>query len=277
MKPVVVIADFEEDYVVVLEEKILEEFGDKVELEIITEEHYFQTYFTQQRTVEVLIVGEEFYFSELEKHNIRNIFVLHEKLVDMIEKDSVVKHIIKYSSANKIYQQVISSNNCLSKLCANKQLSKTKVIVVYSPVGGVGKTTLALGISAFLAREYKVLYIAAERMNIFQYHFNAATSIPNSIAMELGESDTELYTKIKNVIETEFLDYFQPFSVALSALNLDCSIYNKIIKNVKEANEYDYIVVDTDTVFDKAKAVMIAKADNVVLVGDDKQKTKYGI
>lgn len=275
VKPIIVIADCDEDYVMALEEKILEEFGEKVELEIITEKYYFHQYFSCQRTVEVLLVGEELYFEELQKNNISNILVLHENLIGIIEKDSHIKPIIKYSSTNKIYQQIINANSCLAKLCTDKQLSKTKVIVVYSPIGGVGKTTLALGVGAYLAKEYKVLYIGAERMNTFQYHFKTATGIPNSVGMELAESDLELYIKIESMIETEILDFFRPFSVNLSALNLDYSVYNKIIKIIKEADEYDYIIVDTDIVFDKTKAVMITEADNVILVGNRNQKTKY--
>ncbi len=276
-RPVVVLADFDEDYIAVLEQKLVEELGEKVELEIITNQQYFQEYFAQQREVEVLIVSEELYFSELRQNNIKNIFVLHENPVDIIEKDSTVKKILKYSSTNNIYQQVINSNNCLAQVCTDKQLSKTRVVVVYSPMGGVGKTTLALGIGAYMAKEHKVLYINAERMNTFQYYFKTTTTISNNVAMDLNNSEGELYTKIKGIIDTEIMDYFQPFGVALSALNLDYFIYNKIIKAVKEADEYDYIVVDTDTVFDKAKAVMIAEADNVILVGNRNQKTKYSM
>lgn len=126
-----------------------------------------------------------------------------------------------------------------------------------------------------MSKEHKTLYINAERMNTFQYHFEMATCIPNSKGMHLADSEENSYTTIKNMINSEGLDYFQPFGVDLSALNLEYSIYNNIIKKVKEADEYDYIIVDTDTVFDKTKAVMISEADNVILVGNGKKKTRY--
>lgn len=276
IKPVVVIADSNEDYVVSLEEKFMEEFGEKVELEVITEKSYFEEYFAEKRMVEVLIVEEAWYFTELQNQNVKNIFVLQENFTGVTEKDSMVKKIEKYSSTNKIYQQVMDSNNCLEKIKTEKELSKTKVIVVYSPMGGVGKTTLALGIGSYIGTEKKVLYINAERMNTFQHHFKSEETIPNRVAMGLMASD-DLYLKIKGVIGVEEIDYLYPFTMALSSLGLEYSIYNKIIEAVKEAKEYDYVIVDTDTVFDREKAWMIAKADKVVLVGKQGKETAHAM
>ena len=274
-KPVIVLADVDEEYITALEEKFIEELREKVELEIITEQSYFEEYFKRQTPVEVLVVGEQLFFHDLEKNNIKNIFVLQENMVEAIDNTAIVKHVLKYSSTNKIYQQVIGANSCLSKICSEKHLSKTKVIVVYSPIGGVGKTTLALGMGSYMSKGRKVLYINAERMNTFQYFFNDVSTIPNNVGMELGNTNSELYAKIKGLIATDALDYLLPFGVALSSLNLDYSIYNKIIESVKEADEYDYIIIDADTVFDMTKAVMLAKADTVILVGNQDEKTNY--
>ena len=46
-KPVIILADLDVSYLATLESKVLRELKDKIELEVITERTYFETYFSK--------------------------------------------------------------------------------------------------------------------------------------------------------------------------------------------------------------------------------------
>ncbi len=92
----------------------MEELGTDVDLEVITEELYFSEYFSQARQADALVVGEELYSSELQRHNIGNIFVLIEQIEDYSPSNEMTK-IFKYSSTKEIYNQVMFSWSRMQK------------------------------------------------------------------------------------------------------------------------------------------------------------------
>ncbi|MCM1199448.1 MAG: AAA family ATPase, partial [Clostridium sp.] len=52
---------------------------------------------------------------------------------------------------------------------SNEGTEKPQIILFYSGAGGVGKTTISMGVAAYLAQNYKrVLYINAARLQMFQ-------------------------------------------------------------------------------------------------------------
>ena len=61
-KPRVVIADAEEAYLAALQQKFIETFFDRIDLEIITEKPYFDFLFSAPQKMDILVVSEEFYF-----------------------------------------------------------------------------------------------------------------------------------------------------------------------------------------------------------------------
>lgn len=265
-KPKVILADTDEKYLAPLEMKFLDELNDTIDLELITDELFFTSYFSQSQNADVLVVSEELYSRELQKQNISNIFVLTEQSEEGDTDDLGITKIFKYTSIKEIYNQILAASSGSIKTETQKT-KETIVVLVYSPSGGVGKTTLALGMCSCFAQSYKrVLYVNAERINTFQHWMNNKTTIPNNIYAELTTGGSDLFNRIKHVVRTEKFDYIPPFGVAISSLNMDFSIYEDIIKSVKLTKEYDVIVVDTDSVFDPAKASLITQANKVLLV-----------
>lgn len=263
----VILADTEENVLSALEIKFLYELDESVELEIITDARYFEELFSKPQNVDVLVCGESLFDLELKKHNIQDVFLLTESVEESGTADELmVKKIFKYSSPQEIMNQVIyGSSGDLKNI---KKLTKEPILVlVYSASGGTGKTTVAMGVCGSLVKSYnKVLYINAERINSFHRWLNNTASVPNSIASELATAKDDVFHRIRHAIRTEKFDYFPPLPFALSSLNLDVSIYEKLAISAKASGNYDVIVVDTDSVFDSAKATLITKADRVLMI-----------
>ncbi|NLL65757.1 MAG: AAA family ATPase, partial [Clostridiaceae bacterium] len=212
---------------------------------------------------------------DLLRHNLGHIFVLTEQLEQSSTDDLRTTKVFKYTSITAIYNQIVAVAGLARQ--GIKEVQETEVILVYSASGGVGKTTLALGISACLAQSYKrVLYINAERMNTFQHWLENDGALPTSIFTEFGHR-RPTFELLKPVVRHEHFDYIPPFGAALSSLNIDLSIFESLIKTAKSTRDYDYIVVDTDGIYDASKAALLTQADKVLMVLNQSYASVYAM
>ncbi len=265
-KPRILIADTDIGYIIPLQLKFVEEFFEKVDIEIISSVEYFEDLFATPQRADVLVVSEELYNSTIQRHNIAHIFLMTEHYEEETHELNV-NRIFKYTSIKEIFNEITGkSAGSLNGLHAVKK--ETQVILVYSACGGVGKTTVALGVSACLAKNFKrVLYINAARLQSFQRVLENPSPIATpDVYAKLAKAGDNIYGEIKHVIRKEVFSYLPPFKAALISLGIKYSIFEKIIETAKNSTDFDYVVVDADTTFDEDKAKLINIADKVIVV-----------
>ena len=78
-RPRIIIADTDVNYILSLQLKFIEEFFEKIDLEIITDRDFFEKTFESPQRAEILIISEDLYDLSIQKHNIGNIFLMTEK------------------------------------------------------------------------------------------------------------------------------------------------------------------------------------------------------
>jgi len=263
-KPRVILADRDENYISPLLMKFIEELQDGIELEVITDEQYFNELFAKPQSAGILIISEDLYDRNILKHDIRNIFILTEEQTE--DQDlGVVKKIFKYSSLKEIFSKIMAASSQLK--IDNVKPKDTSVILVYSASGGTGKTTIALGISMCMAQNFKrVLYVSADRLSTFQYYLEDRTPLPQNVYAGIAQGRSNMYYSIKPFIRNERFDYIPPFGASLSSLNVDYGFYENVIRAAAESKDYDVIVVDTDQVLDAAKSKLVALSEKVLIV-----------
>lgn len=266
-KPRIIIADTDISYIIPLQLKFVEDFFEKVELEIITEEDYFETLFSTPQRADILIVSEELYSQAMQRHNISHIFVMNEQYEEEQTADLNVNHIFKYTSIKEIFNEITGKSADVLKIEKNGK-QETQVVLFYSASGGTGKTTAAMGVSASLTKNYKrVLYINASRLQVFQHMLENHSAITAAdVYAKLAAATDNIYLDIKHVIRKELFSYIPPFKAALMSLGLNYSIFEKIIISAKKSGEYDFIIVDADVSFDEDKATLLNISDKVVVV-----------
>jgi len=266
-KPRVIIADTDVNYVIPLQFKFVEDFFEKVELEIITEENYFNELFSTPQRADILIISENLYDQSVHRHNISHVFLMTEQYEEEQTADLNVNRIFKYTSIKEIFNEITGkSAEVLKTTQSGKQ--ETQVILVYSASGGTGKTTIAMGVSASLTKNYKrVLYINAARLQCFQHMLENSTAITAAdVYAKLTNATDNIYSEIKHVIRKELFSYLPPFKASLMSLGLQYSVYEKIILSAKKSGEYDFIIVDADVSFDEEKAAILNIADKVLII-----------
>ena len=267
-KPRIIIADTDVSYVIPLQLKMIDEFFEKIDLEIITDEAYFVKLFANPQNADILIVSEQLYDSSLQKHDIGHIFLMKEEYEDSHTSELKVTYLAKYSSIKEIFNTIIGKSADVFNKIQTSEDAETKILLFYSEAGGAGKTTLAMGVSACLTKSYKrVLYLNASSLQVFQHLISNHTPISAPEVYAKFASKTALkYEDFKHVIRKELFSYIPPFKATLMSLGLDDSVYERIIKAVKSSGEYDFIVVDTDSGFDESKASLFNMADRITIV-----------
>lgn len=266
-KPRIIIADTDISYIIPLQLKFVEDFFEKVDLEIISDNEYFDTVFSTPQRADILIISDELYSQAMQRHNISHVFVMNEQYEEEQTADLNINHIFKYTSIKEIFNEIIGKSADVLKIEKNGK-QETQVVLFYSAGGGAGKTTVAMGVSASLTKNYKrVLYINAARLQVFQHMLENHSAITTAdVYAKLATATDNIYEDIKHVIRKEVFSYLPPFKAALMSLGLDYSVFEKIISSAKKSGDYDFIVVDADVSFDEEKASLLNIADKVVVV-----------
>lgn len=266
-KPRVIIADLDMNYVIPLQARFIEEYTYNISLEIITDQSYFSELFSTPQKADVLIVSEKLFDESLLKHGIEHIYILTEQFLGDETSELGVERIFKYTSVKEIFNQIVST--CFRNMGVFFDESReTKVIAVGAAKGGVGKTTVAMGIAGYLAQNYKkVFYVnAAELQNFHVYLENGAPITDIQAYVKLGSADTSIYQELKYSVRKEQFYYLPPFRAPIFSIGLRFSVYETIIKAVRDSLEYDYVIVDIDSGLNDEMMSLVALADKVIVV-----------
>lgn len=261
----VLLVDEDEKCSSMLQEKMLEIINDRIELEVITDIHYFNNLFSTPQKADVLVISEYMYTKSLNKHDIGNVFIMSESGENYVSNGEVV-HLYKYGNMKEIVK-------CIMKGCGldtkdNVRNKVTQIILVTSASGGVGKTAVSMGIAFHLSKEQnRVLYINAEYMQSFSWCLQDKSGISGDFLSSIRKDNTNInLSMLRENIRSEEFDYLPPFKAALIALGLQFQVFRNIAQTVKESNEYDYIIMDTDSALSEEKMKLLDFADKVVIV-----------
>lgn len=278
-KPRVVIADEDKDYILPLQLKFIEDLYEKIDLEIITDREYFEEFLKTPQKITVLVVSEQLYRQELERHEIKYTFLMYEddELKEQKLPSSVTK-IFKYTSVKEIFLAIRGTVRELGGNDENTENS-SKIVLVTSASGGTGKTTIAMGISACLARNYKsVLFIGASYIQDFQRLLSDDTPILSSdVYAALTNPGEKTYAQIKHVVRKDNFDYIPPFKTSIMSLGIPYSVFAAIAASARKSGEYDYIVIDASNFLDERLVELMNISDTVIFVTRQTQAAVYAV
>lgn len=262
----VVIVDQDINYIIPIQKKFIKELFGQIDLEIIDDLSYFNTYFSNPQKIDILIIQEELYHSKICMHNIHHIFLLTEREEEISKVSGNIYKLYKYSNVTELFNKIVKINS--EELLIQYNSNKTQIIVVTSACGGVGKTTLSLAISRALSDQYKrVLYIDAEYLQSFQMLLKNVKPIVNAeFYASIKMKNVDIYKLIKEKIEDNNFNYIPPFKSSLMSLGINFSIYKEVISLIKKSKDYDYIIVDTDSVMNENKVDLLDIADRVLVI-----------
>ena len=258
--------DTDERYLMPLEYKLAQAVQDKADINVITDREYMTRYFSVPRNIDLLIISEKLIDRTFERHEISHIFVLTEQENAPADTASslTINHIYKYTSMKEIFLKISSVISGLI-FTGDEQRQKTKVITVYSPIGGIGKTTISFALCNELSKlNQSVLFIGTDSTQSFGYFYDNDTYL--AIEKQMISKNEYISEAARPFIIHENFDIMPPFFRVPASIGICEEHYAFLIQSMKQSGSYDFIVVDTDCTFNREKSSMLASSDYVLLI-----------
>lgn len=217
----------------------------------------------------------------LETNDNENIFLagpgFYEALENRKTKDSVIflspvlnldlerqkKIIFKYQNVEIIV------NSLLSRLPSF--LRAGKIIAVYSPIGGSGKTTVALGASILSSWEgKKVFYLNLESSSSSKVFLSGdSDQCLSHVLYYMKDSKDDLADKLEraNCFDPFYrIHYYLPPQSILDLTEDMTSEIRALLNCLRNSGQYDYIFIDMESCLDRNNLAVLEEADEILVI-----------
>lgn len=148
------------------------------------------------------------------------------------------------------------------------QQGSAKTIAVYSPVGGSGKTTIALAIAKKLhGMSKRVLFLSIEQLNGAIVYFPVKEEGITRLIETLNGNNNFRMT-LKGILKenAEGLLYIEGFEKLVDYEDVSCEEIETVINKIKQCDVCDYLIIDTGSCLDEITKTVLEIVDKIVLV-----------
>lgn len=258
----IVLVDFDPSYLATLERVFVREYKFTAEIVLLSKKESVTKFFAEPKTIDILLINENQYDQSFVKHNIEHLFILTEDEVPVGKEPNLI---YKYISSKSIIESVVNRTGISHS--TNLHSSVARVLMVYSPTGGAGQTTISIGMCALIARNFRrVLYVNIEGLQGFGYILKSGQLLTDGVEKTLQQQSKYAYEKIKPMLAKELFDILPPFPASLASLGINFEHLLFLIDLIKNSGDYDYIVIDGGSDFTEATTQIMAYADQTVLI-----------
>ena len=276
----IVIADPDIEYIKSYEEDLVIRFRDRATIQIITEAEYLENYFRLHRDIDVLLIAMEFYGTYLKEHNISHMMIVNEKKSVDSETENASFNVMSYRSKEELFDFVengLSSESEqieFSEIEFKKEKAQVKVVSVYSPAGGSGKSLASIAIAKKLKKLGEtVLVIGCDDMQSFGVFLDTRENADPELALRLQEISEDTYWSVLKNIYMGDIAYLLPFEKPLSALGIGSEQLFDLINLLKEKKDFSYIVLDLGSALNKEVQTLMSISDICVFIAESKMSS----
>lgn len=263
----IAIADKNEEYVERLL-GVLEEY-EELNISVFTDETALEQAL-MSRTFDVLLFDASVYngYANGNKKTLQILLLDEEKGVP--EQFQNVRKIRKYQRISKIYQQILE---VYAEVCGDMGTivgqKKTAIIAVYSPIGGVGKTTVALCAATKYAMQGKrCLYLSLEDAGSQECYLPRTGDRGVSEVVARLDENINFTMKVQSLMQTKQLNlfYLNHFDSPNDVYELAPEDVKNLIGVLEKTGLFDVIVLDMACSMDAKALAVFEAADRIVVV-----------
>ena len=258
------LADKDRGYLVPLVRKFIDGIGINADIEAATDQAYLESFFETPKSLDILVIQEEMYRDEFSRHNIGDIFLLTENEDDA--PPAAAHRIYKYTDADTVYKQVVNNLSGTTSASIRRQ-GETRIIYVYSPSGGSGKTTVAAGICRVLSEcRQRTLFVGMDALQSFGWIMDEEETLPGGVERQLISNSGFVYNMVKPYLKEQGFFVLPPFSRILSSLNIREESYVQLLETTVVSRDFDYIVVDGTSGFSLTTSKLMGMSQYVLIL-----------
>lgn len=176
----------------------------------------------------------------------------------------------KYQRISSIYKEILK---CYAEYADDNGMDfyregSAKTIAVYSPVGGSGKTTIALAIAKKLhGMNKRVLFLSVEQLDGATVYFPVKEEGITRLIETLNGNNNFRMT-LKGILKenAEGLLYIEGFEKLVDYEDVSREEIETVINKIKQCDVCDYLIIDTGSCLDEITKTVLETVDKIVLV-----------
>lgn len=198
------------------------------------------------------------------------VYLVEQNDIDKIDEFPVI---CKFQKHEVLFKQIMD-------LCLEKEVihytkknvlgNVTKVVLVTSPQGGVGTTTVATAVARNCAQKGKrVLYLSLEQNAVTDLFFQGGEEYTFSdVIYTIKSKKSNMISRVENIVQKDDsgVYFFRPSRTVFDMHELNGEDIEHLLKEICTMGSYEYIIVDTLLKFNTDGYFLCDYADNIIVV-----------
>jgi cellulose biosynthesis protein BcsQ len=220
-----------------------------------------------EEKIDILLLNEELSFSLVNTKHADCLIILTEK-----SENSTRNAVNKYQQGDQLVGSILNifSEKSNSGITYKGMGKKTRVVSIYSPQGGSGKTCIALSTCIQCARKgLKVFYLNLEDFNSTSAFFDCSSKTNfSNIIYYLKEKNKNLSLKVeslKSIDPVWGIHYFSPSESDTEINEMTFEDLKELIDKIVCLEFYDFIFIDMSYDFGEKNINLLIHSDRIVL------------
>ncbi|MGI6057598.1 MAG: AAA family ATPase [Bilifractor sp.] len=275
-KPQLIIIDTDSGFLKHCEEDIIRRYSVNAEVQVITDPGFVDAYFSTEQNPDLMLIDEGSYGdgSQFAGHSIGRIYLLVPEagmtktypdnvtvLMEFLPKEELFEKIDMALWAGVEVEDAASAEK---EPAAPKQ---TKVVAVYSPIGGCGKSLVCVALARKLKMlDQKVLLIGCDDTQSLSVYLPGESYASPELAEKLIHPDEDTYWTILQNIKTDVVSYLLPFEKSLGTMNVGLKEFDVLIRTLVEKQDFDFIVLDIGSCLSREMTERLNKLKALILL-----------
>lgn len=259
------IVDRDEEYVSRLAD-VLQDY-DGVELYTFTDATSLESNLDNAK-LDVVLFSDDMYYAGMEKQSRLSIVLLEETGETRSELADYAK-VQKYQRISNIYKYIIEQYASIAGITSDGTVRATKIITFWSPIGGVGKTTVAMAAANKLAMDGKrVFYINFENYPSDDVYLEDKLGKGiRDLAVDLNK-DINFELKIRGILQEKRPNfyYMNHFDRVIDFEDTSDDELQRLVEIIVDYGNFDYVIVDIDSSVNSKNKRILKMADRVMIV-----------
>ena len=248
----------------------------KFDIKLFSSSESMKHFITSEQSYDILLVQPGLYKDEMFQSE-KSMVVFLQEIEGKTEEGFYA--VLKYQPLNKMLSSILSiyyENYSSFSGLARKGI-KTKVISIFSPVGGTGKTTVSVNMSRQLAlKGFKVFYLNLELLNTTSLYFRSQGDPPSlQILYYLKARPDQLLGKVealKKFDDASKVDYLDIPPCPDEMMSITKEEIKTLIQALIETGQYDYILIDLDSSLHERNVAAFEESNQIIwLLNNDLQ------
>jgi cellulose biosynthesis protein BcsQ len=267
----IAIVDADDRYMQGVSDYFNNNYSERFTVSCFSSKEYLLELLNTKKKFDIVVINKDMYFEELTSYNIKTKVIFS----DFEEQGEIDGYPIinKYISGQALHDNLIKAyteqnSDELEKLSVTN--TESKIITVYSPIGGIGKTTVAVNLAKELASNgNSVLYLNLEDVQTTDLYFNSIKETTLSdLIFAVKEKKKDIKGDIVSFVskdDNSGVYFYKSIDSMLDIEDMDKKDVKVLLENLIEVQMFNTIIVDTSSKYNLQYRVLLNNSDEIIV------------